>query len=297
MKNIILIVCSLLPVLLWGQDRSGMYPYLLTPGYVNPAANGPLTHTDVQLISRTAFGRAEGLPRTFGGMVSFPMANHSAVGGKVLADLRGPQRIFTSELNYAKGVRLAHQHMLYLGFSGGITQFSLNRQDVNAYTELPDQLIAGNLDGKLRFSAGAGLYYTLGRSLEIGLSAPALVTSGYAINQDFYGMAAYTFFFGADSLVKVKPMVWYHRTSTQQDVADLLLNVGYKDAVWVQGGYRTNQAFTIGAGAYFKWFGFGYIAHLNESSYGQAVRGMHEVQLRFRFGYGNNNKEVVPVTR
>ena len=180
------------------------------------------------------------------------------------------------KLSYAYRLRLAEKHWLTLGLSAGVIYQSQNITKIIT-GDYDDPLIGQN---QTNFSGGFGINYRWDDKLEIDFSIP----SYNLINKEHVPIfASLSYNFALAENWKLKPVLMFNEINPQMNCFDIRLQPSYKDAVWLQVGYRTSKEVLFAVGGMYKNASLGAAYGFNHSNYGDLNKGNFEVILAYRF--------------
>jgi type IX secretion system PorP/SprF family membrane protein len=265
------------------QDRSSFYTNLLNPFLINPAMTGSTDNLQAIFNAKTLIGGIESSPRTLNFGIHSPFANNTGIGAKVISHWVGAFQTINVEGAYSKMVRLTNDQNLTFGLSLGIVQTNLNTELLNSSVNLADPTLISNDLNKIRISSGAGVRYQYKKRLELYASSPMMVTGDEPLSSFFIAGANYTFPVGANADYSIKPIVNYYNMVYSPKMADILVNAGWNETVFLTTGYRTNGTVVGGVGFNFKNVVIGYNYYHQTGDLNRIAQAQNEIALAFNF--------------
>lgn len=260
--------------------------YIFNNYLLNPAISGVESYMDLKVGYRQQWSGLEGAPVTsyvsfhapvgndyirgsvnsFGGQGENPMSRsyvnsytssepHHGVGFHALTDKAGRLRHTSINATYAYHIGLSQELNLSLGVSAGFSSLSIDVENVKVINT-SDPLLAADNNNRIRPDLGAGLWL-YGPRYFAGVSARQLLgerskkqnaqqTTLLYQNAHFYGTIGYKFFLMDDIALIPSSLVSY--SSNSPVTLDANLKIAFKDIVWLGGGFRYNDSYSVLAG-------------------------------------------------
>jgi type IX secretion system PorP/SprF family membrane protein len=267
----------------FAQETPRIAQYMFNKQLYNPAAYGTeLSEFNASILYRHQFANVPGAPRLASAWGDYKLTGKKmAVGANINTYKIGISNQKEVLLNYAYGVQLNRKFKLSMGLRGGISNISVNINELENVWDEDDQAIA-DLYYKSTFAKiGAGLH-VYSKGFYFGLSAPEL----YSGNKTFYAESTkkpYIVYTGgtvilSDNYILKPSAIAYIAESSRVDLS-ILLEV--KQYFWTGGTITTQNQFMLTAGAYLgPRIRFGYAYEFSKS--GTAPRlNTHELNLRY----------------
>lgn len=272
------------------QVRSIIYSNLLNPFIYNPALAGSNEQLSAIFNTRGIAGGIEGSSRSYNFGIHAPVNNNTmGIGAKVLSGSVGVFQTINAEAVYSKFVKVDEKSTLKLGLSMGITQTHLKNELLNTQTDLSDPALSSKNLNRMLFSSGIGLHYNYNKSAELGLSFPALMTGDKPLNNMMIVNASWSFN-NAEKTLKIKPILNFYKLNYSANIADVLLQLSWKDYVSATGGYRSNGSAIAAMGLNFKSFALNYAYYYQMSGMMALAPAQNEIAVAFYFVKSNPAK-------
>ncbi|MDP1727398.1 MAG: PorP/SprF family type IX secretion system membrane protein [Bacteroidota bacterium] len=265
------------------QVRSSIYSNLLNPFIYNPALAGSNDNIYAIFNTRGITGGVDGSNRSYNFGIHAPLNNNTmGIGAKVLSSSVGVFQATNAEAAYSKFVKMDEKSILKLGISMGITQTRLKNELLNTQTDLSDPALSSKDLNRFLFSSGIGLHYAYNKKAELGLSFPALMTGDKPLNNMMVVNASWCFNSSENNL-KIKPMINYYKLNNSPNMADVLLQLNWKDQISAMGGYRSNGSAIASLGLNFKTFAINYAYYYQMSGIMALAPAQNEIAIAFSF--------------
>ncbi len=209
------------------------------------------------------------------------ISKKTALGGKLISDTRGAFQLLKADLSYAYIAKITNQSSLTMGISGGILNNNLILNRIEGYQLLDqtDPTLTKPYYNTTQFAAGAGLLFNY-KALDVSLALPHIVTTGEPLNG--YVNAAVFYTIKASNQFKVTPWLCYQNIPITKSVTSLHVKGLYKEIVWLQAGYQTNNTFSAMFGANIENFSLGYGFKFSNKQFNTITAGSHEVTFAFK---------------
>ena len=217
------------------------------------------------------------------------VSDKQAIGGKIITDTRGAFQLLKADLSYAYIAKFAENHSLTLGLSAGILNNTLLTSRIENYQALnqTDPTLTKSYYNTTQFSAGVGLLYNY-KALDVSVSLPQIVSTNQTINT--YLHAAIFYAIKAATKFKITPWVSYQNIPVTKSLGALMLKGSYKDLIWIQAGYQTNNSFSASFGVLVESIGISYGYNMSNSSFTTVSSGRQEVTLSYKILPKSQNK-------
>lgn len=245
---------------------------------INPAKTGSDGTLSAILNARSQWSGFDGAPKTTTFGVHGSMLDQMGLGLIVASDKRGIFETTSAAVNYAYSIKITNEQTLAFGVSGGLYQANINRNKASgSVLEYNDPALYEDYLDKVEFEGGAGIAYNW-QGLELSLSSPKLFT----LNRHFVGIGSYAVKFN-DALTFM-PAVAYQIFPESPDQYDAMAYFNWKEAVWIQGTYRSNGNMIAALGVNLNQMGIAYAYEINSGTLTEFSAGTHEVAVTFGFG-------------
>ena len=306
---------------LLAQQKPHYSQYLQNMSVLNPAVTGLNNGMDVRLGVRTQWQGLKDAPKTgyftFSMPVSFggDMANyrisdlgvtepkskddmfdytasmsHHSFGVLFLTDKTGPLNRVTGNLTYAYHLAIGDRSNFSFGVGVGANRLGINAQSL-VFDEADDPVVGASGEiNKITPDLNAGLYFYTS-SFYFGASMQQIIKNKIAFDGSFntgkdvahyFVTTGYKFWINND--FSITPSVMLKVVSPLPKAFDLNLKFAYRDAFWIGGGYRKNDAFFGNVGFNVaNMVGIGYAYDYTTSALKTVSSGSHELSLKVLF--------------
>jgi len=277
----------------YAQQNPMVTQYMFTNMFFNPGAagsSGGINATGLFREQYMGFKDTDGNkigPQTFFLTVDSPIkVLHGAVGGSVMQDKIGFQRVI--------GVKVGYAFIFGLGpgdFSIGVQLgFQNPKIDFTKFkpVDADDQLLQGKgSESDMMFDMSAGLFYKIPDKFYVGLSSDQLLqskgkTTNYQLRRHYYLASGYQWSIPGHPVFELQPslMLMFDGSAFQFNISAL---VEYNKKFYGGLAYRVQDAVSILAGVNFKGFRIGAAYDICTSSLTKANSGSVEVMLSYLF--------------
>lgn len=340
-KTILLIPVWLVSVAAIAQQRPHYTQYILNNYILNPALSGIENYVDLKISTRDQWVGLTGAPRTSYFSIQGPIGKkdyrtsstsfqipgenprgryywenytaaepHHGIGLTMVNDRTGSFNRFTINATYAYHLGLSPTMNLSAGFSGGITNISIDRtkHDFSGTGDIYDPATGASISkelNKIRPDLGFGMWlYT--KNYFIGLSAQqiipqklsfvddaAILTKGRLVPHMFLS-GGYRFLLTDDINAIPSVMLKYVQNSSKNDFQpELNLKLQYQDLFWLGGSYRYEDGYAAMGGLNIgNTFNVGYAYDFTTTALNTVSKGTHEIMVGFLLG--NKYSEKCP---
>lgn len=266
--------------------------YLLSPSFAG-IMDDEQQAARLLLAHRSQFAGIDGAPTTYVAAIDAPINSNMGLGGTIYTDKYGLIRQTGGVLGYSFAINF-EKNSLHFGLGADIGQQSLDLDGASAF-DLSDELLNLQSADKVYFNGQFGAHFQRGNFI-LGVATnqtfgSQLLYKNYTSNTEFeYNLNThYTAFvsqkFSAiDNVLDLKPMVALRAAQNIALQYDLMLQAIIKNKVFITAGYRSNYAFSAGAGVNLNnnlALSYTYDLMLNEAS--PFVGDGHEITLGYRF--------------
>lgn len=340
-KTILLIPVWLVSVAAIAQQRPHYTQYILNNYILNPALSGIENYVDLKISTRDQWVGLTGAPRTSYFSIQGPIGKkdyrtsstsfqipgenprgryywenytaaepHHGIGLAMVNDRTGSFNRFTINATYAYHLGLSPTMNLSAGFSGGITNISIDRtkHDFSGTGDIYDPATGTSISkelNKIRPDLCFGMWlYT--KNYFIGLSAQqiipqklsfvddaAILTKGRLVPHMFLS-GGYRFLLTDDINAIPSVMLKYVQNSSKNDFQpELNLKLQYQDLFWLGGSYRYEDGYAAMGGLNIgNTFNVGYAYDFTTTALNTVSKGTHEIMVGFLLG--NKYSEKCP---
>ncbi len=287
---LVAVTCTVLTA--HAQQLPQLTQYQFNDYVFNPAVAGTRQFFELRSGHRYQWVGIQDAPRTFTLSGTTPLGSKMGVGGLLFTDIVGPTRRTGLQFSYAYHLKLTEDLKLSLALSGGILQFLIDGSKIQLHDSgdpTMDNQLRGGVEADATF--GGMLYHP---KYWVGVTVPQLLRNKVVFLNDasgslsrmerhYYLMGGYRLPLGTD--FKLEPSVLVKYVAPVPVKLDVTAIIRYKDAFWVGGSYRTNDAFCAMVGYWHKQqFQFGYSYDVITSNLKNYSTGTHEVMLAITIG-------------
>ncbi len=266
--------------------------YLFNDYAINPAVGGSRPYYDVKSNHRYQWIGVTDSPRTYTLSMHGPnKTGKMGLGFLLYTDIVGPTRRTGIQFSYSYHLQLSDATKLSLGVSAGVQQFMIDASKITL-RDPDDNVFSAGLQSALVPDAKFGAYLYHDKYF-VSISLPQIIqnklyffeeqsTTGSQLEDHYYAAAGYKFDLSDDFQVEPSVMVKYVDPAPIQ--FDFMGRIIYRDAIWVGGAFRTDDAISTMIGYVYRqnlMFGYSYdITTTNLKNYSD---GTHEIMIGVRF--------------
>ncbi len=278
----------------YGQQLPQYSQWVFNKYAFNPAYAGSNNYWEAVTNNRYQWIGINDSPRTFTLSAQGPLkAKNMAVGAYVYTDVVGPTRRIGFQASYAYHAKFSDNIHLSFGLSFGFNEWLLDADKITTYHPGDFYFSNGllksfNPDGKFGiylhhpdwyFGASIGQLF---RNKVTFLSNQQLSSQSF-MEDHLYFMGGYKFRLGEDFIIE--PGILLKTGWPAPFKWDFNLMFFYKETVWLGGGYRTEDAWTVMGGfMYKKMISIGYAYDITHTALKNYSTGSHEILLGVIFG-------------
>ncbi|MFM9944908.1 MAG: PorP/SprF family type IX secretion system membrane protein [Bacteroidia bacterium] len=261
----------------------------------NPALAGVQKYGQAYLIYRNQWNAIPGAPITKAVTLDGPLRSKNiGLGASLYQDNAGLFSRTGGMMSYAYGINLSEDSKLRLGMGLGFIDNRLALNDV-IVKHPEDPYLQVNNNNKTGFDANFGVNYNY-KDFNLGVSIPQVLALDIKYDQPSTGDIVYKsvrhFQINAsyvikamDDKLKIEPSAFIRVTPRSPLQYDISAVASYRDYIWLGAMYRSQYAMAIMAGTRInKQFVLGYAYDIAIGTWGQYMKGAHEVMLGFQFG-------------
>jgi type IX secretion system PorP/SprF family membrane protein len=255
---------------------------------VNPAYAGKGDGLNIVLNAQSQNKGVAYANKNFMAGIYSKVSKTQALGGRLISDTRGAFQLLKADLSYAYIAKISEQSSLTFGLSGGILNntLMLSRIENSQVLDQTDPTLTKSYNNTTQFAAGAGLLYTY-KGLDLSVSLPHIITTNQPLNGYINAAAFYTI--KASDKFKITPWVSYQNIPVTKSVMAGYLKAMYKELIWVQAGYQSNNAISAMFGVNIETFSLGYGFKFSNSQFNNITSGTHEISFAFKIPQSNKS--------
>ena len=182
---------------------------------------------------------------------------------------------------YSYKIQIAELHTLRMGIAAGVTRSNLDMDQINV-TTYDDPTLKADYFNKTRVNSSFGIQY-LYDAFTLDLAMPEFLDKDYNIIRNVFAMASYNFSLNNPEF-NVKPSVLYQTHNNELNQVDVNCQVEWREMVWSQVGYCTNENLLFSLGITFDMFRLGYGYEMTLADLSNVSSGSHELMLVLDIG-------------
>ncbi len=286
--------------------------YIFNPYLYNPARAGESGFKNIQLSHRNQWVDMPDSPISFIGTFDMGIKDSNVgIGGMMFSDETHLIRNYGGMATYAYHIPFNEEktHRLSVGLSAGVVVQRFDFTNAVVGNEA-DVTILDRTENSANFDMAAGINYHF-KGLNVGLSVPQIFNSNlkynetgnyenvdFSLERHFLASASYKFGFGKNKAISIEPIILARKVAGVPLQVDGNLLFGYKDMVYLGGGYRSVNSLSNAAAAHGsvavrvkERFQIGYTYEAVLGSQARTDLGnTHEFTVGYRFG-GSTKKE------
>jgi type IX secretion system PorP/SprF family membrane protein len=282
----------MLPAFAQAQHLPMFTQYFFNDYVVNTAVAGSRPWYDVRTAHRYQWAGVVDSPRTFTLSMCGPNKKQNmGLGFYLFTDNVGPTRRTGIQFGYAYHVKLSRSIKLSMSLSGGLLQYMVDGSKITLH-DRDDAVISNGLQAALVPDAKFS-FYLYHEDWNIGVSLPQIMqnklyffdwqTSTMSKLEDHYFVhGSYTFHIDSDWDIQPGFLVKYVKPLPPQ--LDVNCRLMFKQQVYVGGGFRTQDAFTLMTG--YTWknnLTIGYSFDITTTRLANYSNGTHEIVAGIRY--------------
>ena len=288
MKKIVVFTIVIFAFFFQKQVAGQQYPfynlYSNNKFLYNPAHTGDKELFTAFMHSRRQWLGFDGAPKTLSVGFHAPVNEDVGLGLNIRSQTEGIFERLGANVSYSYTLSINNFHSLTFGVSGGFLNMKINQSKARV-TSLDDPGLYDDYYDKTRFDASAALVYRW-KNLELDIAAPQLFT----MSERIIGMFTYRFEV-ANKKVHIMPIAMYQLLPQSPDQYDAGMQLAWKQRIWLEGLYRSNENLVFSCGFNFNSIGFGYAYEVNSNELMDISDGSHEVVVHFFFGKKGQEEE------
>lgn len=275
---------------LYAQQDPGFTHYMYNTQSVNAAYTGTTDDVKIIMLSRHQWIGFAGAPQTQIFSIHGPVdEKYIGLGLSYTRDKIGPMNMDNLALDYSFKVQVSKTGTLSFGLKTGFDKRSNNLSQLNPL-QPGDRVYSSNIEGKLTFNFGAGLYYYTPNSY-FGVSLPRLRRTNYNknvadyLNENVHERHLFViggYVWNVSPIWKIKPSFFLKYVEGAPVSVDVNFSTMYQQTVVAGISHRFGDSFGMMMQlkvADFLWIGYAY--DYTVSPIRIHSRGTHEVLMLF----------------
>ena len=295
-KKLLIVIAILSASFYYGQQNALNSQYLFNDFAINPAVAGTKNYTPLSLSYRRQWVGIDEAPISQNLMLHTYIGENSGGGIHFFNDASGPSKRTGLNSTFSYHIKTGKNSLLSFGLSGGITQFSMDRNRL--ITDIPGDIAVDKNHSQIIADCNFGILYKGNRHF-IGLSGFNLLenkTNLFAtttpivnsLERILYGSAGYNFKIGAEIDLQPSAVIRYMFNSLYQIDGNLKLTI--KESFWVGGSYRMDDAISFMGGIEVGSLVIGYAHEISTSAIKDFNDGTHELFVCLKLNRDTKNK-------
>lgn len=273
--------------------------YSFNPYLYNPAYAGADNRFVAISTYRNQWTGFSGAPETAVLSIQGPLKRGSAIGGYVFSDAIGAMERYGFNTGYTFRVRLQQEIYLAFGLQLGLTQFTLNGNDL--VTHDADDIMVPKTNSNMLLGDAAFGVYLHGEQFYAGLSIPQILNGSFILSDDMGTIhnqiiERHLFLSGglklkASETTKIEPSILLKTVKGAPLQLDFTTRFLFNEKYWLGITYRTRAALCLMAGLQISdhlIIGYGYDYTGNDL--GAVAASSHEIMLGWRFNEKKHNR-------
>ena len=289
------------------QQTSLFSNYLLNDFILNPATAGKNDYNLIQTTFRYQWVGIKDAPKTLAVSANIPLKpKRVGLGGYLFTDDTGPIVQTGINFSYAYHIDIAGSYKLSMGLHGGMLQYKIDGQGLILADE-QERYLFDAVESTWSPDASFGTYF-YGKGLFAGISLNHLVenkiyTTSFDKSSGSFGrlsrhvfiMGGYRYSINDFMDLESSSFIKYSTPSLWQ--LDLSTRIFYQNQIWLGLSYRTNDAFIVMAGYFYKnKINIAYSYDFTTSGIRNYSDGSHEIILEYKF-YKKEKEEKPEIRR
>lgn len=264
------------------QDLTSHYGYLLNQYNINPAYGGASAMGSAMLNYRNLLSGFDQGPRNVMFGVETPLDDKMGVGCRMISDSRGAFKTLTIEGSYSYQVYLSSTQTLRFGISAGVLNQRLDTDGnaINEFTNPNDPNLSSGYFNRYRMVSGLGLLYR-NKGFEFALSSPHLFIQQQPLARHHFAQLSYKL--DLEHEVSLRPAVTVQTFPGAPARFDFGVQVTYRNMLWIQPVYKSNNSMMLAAGIQYHQWSAGYAYGMGNSFINEFADGAHEVMVAWKF--------------
>jgi len=268
------------------QDMTNYNLYVQNPILYNSAFTIDDAKISAYANAHMQWVNFDGAPRNNSFGVQANLVKNMGFGISAYRATQGLNTNSNISLGYAYRVLIQTDHYITMGLSLGAFMEGLDYTKVQ-YADMTDTWFLENGNKTTSFAARFGLAYYF-KGLELQVALPQLYQRS---ELSTYTVGVLSYDWAINDTWGLKPSVMLRTVKTTKTQFDGNLTGSWKNMIWAQLGYRSNNSYLMGVGLNYKEYGLAYIYQMDNSYLSKVSSGTHEIQLAYRFGV--KKKEIV----
>ncbi len=290
--------------------------YIFNPYLYNPARAGESSFANINLSHRNQWVDMPDSPISFLGTFDMGIKESNVgIGGMIFSDEMHLINNYGGMVTYAYHIPFNEEksHRLSVGLSAGVLNQHFDFTNANVDNEA-DAALLDRTDNSVNFDMAAGLNYHF-KGLNVGFSVPQVFNSklryretgnydnvDFNLERHYLISASYLLKLGSSKSISIEPILLARKVKGIPFQVDGNILLGYKDKVWIGGGYRSVNSASTAAAAHgsvaMRIKERVNLAYTYEAVLGSEARAdlgnTHEFTVGYRFGgKGRKDKEMM----
>lgn len=231
----------------------------------------------------------EGSPKSYDLGATMNFFPNMGAGITIASAKQGLLSNLYANMKYAYKIDISDEQYLKMGVSLGIANDRVLYQNAEN-VDLTDEHLTTDYYNKTVFTSGFGLYYNF-KGFNAQIAMPQLFEYN-ALNIYTIGVLGYDYALNDDWVLK--PSVMFRGAAESPFQFDGNIGAIWKEMVWGQVSYRSNNSIIAGVGVNFNNYAVGYAYQADMNPLISGSTGSHEIQLMFKFNNSENQPLIIP---
>ena len=268
---------------------------------INPSYAGYSGCTEINFSHINQWIKIDGAPVTNILSANTRLGKSLGIGANILLDKLGMFQQVSASGSVSYGFKIAREHTIRLGISGGYFQMRIDPTDAIAF-DVNDNIVTGGVQSSNSVTTEAGILYAF-KGLEISFASKQLIETrsnfnyqnleGYGLKRHFIGYAGYSFVL--NKKLSLTPSVLYKGVNNVNQF-DVNVDLNYDDFIYGGVGYRTGVGLIGRVGINIrKLFYIGYAYEAPMMNLAKYSSGSHEIAVGLKLCRKKKEDDITAV--
>ncbi len=276
-----LIVCILSLNYLYAQDLPNNNVYTQNLFTLNDGFSGFSNQWQISLWGSSIANGFTDAPKALAFVADGPLTENLSIGTKIISEEKGLFKSFYGGVVPSYRVRFPGGHMINFGVSVGFINQTFDQSSLftSGLVDLSDPALQNGEKSSVRFGFGTAYSW---KNLVLGLALPTLFEEGEKFNTRFSGIGLYNYSLPNPDW-RISPSFLYKAFPDIPNQYDANIMTAWKEMIWVQAGYRSNNDVLLATGINLENLRFGYSFALTTGDRQDLYNGAHQLIVSYRF--------------
>ena len=248
---------------------------------LTPAHTGDKGNLNLFFNSLTRWNGIDGSPKNLYFGIHSPINDQSAIGLMAVSQTEALLQNQWLAFSYSHKISLNTDNHLTFGLDVGVFRRSINTGGLGI-SDPRDPNISSDVYNRTSFASRFGLTYTW-KELSVDAVLPSLISADQNHLKNAYTLISW-YKMVYENQIKLQPSILAHATYESPFSYDINLMATWRDQVWLQPTYRSNQNLMIALGLNIYGLSIGYAYEAYRGTMNQIASGANEISLSFNFG-------------